>query len=310
MSAIKVAELEKTYTFPVPNPARSWVGNFFTPDKKTVSAVRQISFSVSEGETVAFIGPNGAGKSTTIKMLVGILHPTHGDVHVLGLSPQTERIQLARRIGAVFGQRSQLAYNLPLTDTLDLLRHVYDIPVSDYIRERESLVSLFSLGEFLDQPVRKLSLGQRMRAEIAASLIHRPEIIFLDEPSIGLDVVAKRALRNALKEVNRERGTTIFLTSHDAGDIEHVCERTIVINHGALVFDGKTAELKRTYLKKKVVTIHHSGGTEHIEVDAAESSIAAVLKDKLATLDIEDITVEDPPLEEVIGEMYARTRAP
>lgn len=308
MFAIEVKDLRKEYTFKARNPNKGWVGNFFAPDTKTVVAVNDVSFTINPGETVAFIGPNGAGKSTTIKMLTGILHPTSGSVRVLGLSPQDDRIALVSRIGAVFGQRSQLLFNLPITDTFDLVAKVYEIDKIAAKKQKDTLIELFDLSKFLDQPVRKLSLGQRMRAEVATSLLHMPEILFLDEPSIGLDVVAKLSLRQNLTRTNQELGTTIFLTSHDAGDIESVCARTIVVNTGSIVYDGATADLKRQYLKRKVVTVHHAGGTERVEVDTTETPIADVLTKMLKEFDVDDIAVEDPPLEEVISDIYTHAR--
>jgi len=212
-----------------------------------VSAVADISLSISSGQSVAFIGPNGAGKSTTIKMLTGILHPTAGRVSVMGFIPWRDRRHLAYHIGAVFGQRSQLWYHLPPGDTFELLARVYNIRRSDFERTREALIERFALGPFLDVPVRKLSLGQRMRAEVAASLLHRPKVLFLDEPTIGLDVLARHELRGLIQEWNRQEGLTVFLTSHDAGDIEHVAERVVVINHGRIVLDDQIAALRCRY---------------------------------------------------------------
>ncbi|MEN9390595.1 MAG: hypothetical protein RLZZ283_695 [Candidatus Parcubacteria bacterium] len=322
MSAISVQGLIKEYRFSVRNPDKGIIANFFVPDTKCVRAVNDITFSVERGESVAFIGPNGAGKSTTIKMLTGILHPTSGDISVLGFSPQRERKKLAMRIGSVFGQRSQLVYNLPLTDSFELLAAVYDVPRGAYTVRSKRLIDSFDLGSFLDQPVRKLSLGQRMRAEVAASLLHEPDILFLDEPTIGLDVVAKRALRETLKDIHRELGTTIFLTSHDAGDIESVTNRTIVVNNGSLAFDGLTAELSKNFLKRKIIRVIHEGeslsvslpdaahvvknedGEFLIELDTARTSVASILPALMST-DISDISIEDPPLEEVISELYS-----
>lgn len=322
MSVIEVKDLTKTYSVKVADPARSTISNFFSAKYKSIHAVAGITFSVEKGETLALIGPNGAGKSTTLKMLTGILHPTSGRVSVLGLSPQANRIALVKRIGAVFGQRSQLSYNLPLTDTFTLYTKVYGL---ERVRARSTidrLIHTFSLQDFLDQPVRRLSLGQRMRAEVAASLIHEPEIIFLDEPSIGLDVLAKRALRENLTAANHEFGTTIVLTSHDAGDIESVCARTLVVNHGSIIFDGATDELKRRHLRLKRVRIVHdadksglsfpegvtvlgdSGGVLNLDVNTDILPVSKVLTSVL-DLSVDDISIEDPPLEEVIGRLYA-----
>lgn len=247
MTAISVHNLTKSFTFPVRTDGRGFWKNLLSPEMKTVDAVKGVSFSVKKGERTACIGPNGAGKSTTIKMLTGILYPTSGEVTVLGLHPQNDRKQLAYKIGTVFGQRSQLYPNLPLTSSLEFFGVMYDLSDEEIKKRSDELIDLFDLASFKDQPVRKLSLGQRMRAEIACSLIHRPEIIFLDEPTIGLDVVAKAALREILLTLNTEHGTTIFLTSHDVGDIEALCERTIVINHGEIVVDEATSNLVKLF---------------------------------------------------------------
>lgn len=321
---VEVTNLSKIFTFPVKDPQRGFFSNLFSPTKKSITAVDNISFSIEEGETLAFIGPNGAGKSTTIKILTGILYPTTGNVTVLGFNPQKQRKGLALNIGTVFGQRSQLLFNLPIISSFELFSKVYELDKSAYLKQRGKLIELFDLGEFVGQPVRKLSLGQRMRAEIAVALLHEPLIIFLDEPTIGLDVVAKRKLRENLKDINKEFKTTIFLTSHDAGDIESVCNRTIIVNYGKVIFDGKTGNLKRQYLNKKLIRValndendsslelHREGikieknnkREAVFEVDTAKTPIDEVLKEVIHGRNVEDITIEDPPLEEIIGAIY------
>ncbi|MCR4328436.1 MAG: ATP-binding cassette domain-containing protein [Patescibacteria group bacterium] len=322
-NAIEVQDLTKNFSFPVKDSDRGFFGNFFRPTIRSITAVDNISFSIKPGESVAFIGPNGAGKSTTIKMLTGILWPTSGKVRVLGCNPQHDRRRLALKIGTVFGQRSQLLFNLPISDSLDLFAKVYEIPDREYRKQRDALVTLFDIGEILDQPVRKLSLGQRMRAEIAVSLIHKPPIVFLDEPTIGLDIVAKRRLRENLKAINIHLKTTIFLTSHDAGDIESVCARTLIVNHGRVIFDDATSGLKKKYLNQKVVrvvfegkdklSVMHADGIDILKngkgeatlvVDTKLVGIDEALKNILGNKGIEDITIEDPPLEEIIGKIY------
>ncbi|MEZ4560595.1 MAG: ATP-binding cassette domain-containing protein [Caldilineaceae bacterium] len=211
------------------------------------------------GEMLAFIGPNGV-RTTTIKMLTGILYPTGGQASVLGFTPWTQRRQMAYHIGSVFGQKPQLWYHLPAEDTFSLFAQIYEVPREKYRARRAFLVEAFQIGDLLQTPVRKLSLGQRMKCEIAASLLHSPEIIFLDEPTIGLDVVAKQQIRDAIRTLNEQDGTTIFLTSHDAGDIESLCKRVIVINHGGIIFDGRTSALKRRYLRRKVLDVRFAGG--------------------------------------------------
>lgn len=216
----------------------------FAREKSEVVSVDNVSFSVPEGQALAFVGPNGAGKSTTIRMLTGILTPTSGSARVLGFDPWRDRSRMAFHIGAVFGQRSQLWYHLPAGDTFDLLARIYNIDPREYKKRRDELVERFDLGALIDVPVRKLSLGQRMRAEVAASLLHKPKLLMLDEPTIGLDINARHQLRELIREWNRRDGLTVFLTSHDTGDIESVAERVIIINHGRIVLDDTVAELR------------------------------------------------------------------
>ena len=227
----------------------------FNHKGKKIIAVDNISFTVKQGETVAFIGPNGAGKSTTIKMLTGILYPTNGDITVLGFSPQRDRKKVVQQIGAVFGQRSNLLPNLPLSDTLSLFGVMYGLPKKEIKERIEYLEQQLDMKSFRDQPIRTLSLGQRMRVEIACALIHNPKILFLDEPSIGLDIIAKQALREMLLYLRNEHNITIFLTSHDVGDIEAICDRTIIVNHGKIVVDEPTNELYKLIEKEKHVEV-------------------------------------------------------
>lgn len=222
---------------------------------KIVVAVDSVSFSIKQGETVALIGPNGAGKSTTIKMLTGILHPTSGEVSILGLSPAKDRKKVVAQIGAVFGQRSNLLPNLPLGDTLKLFGVMYGLSKTEIKERIDYLENTLDMKSFRDQAIRTLSLGQRMRVEIACSLIHNPKILFLDEPSIGLDIIAKQNLREVLLHLRDQHNMTIFLTSHDVGDIEAICDRTIVVNHGKIVVDEPTNELHKLIDKEKVVEV-------------------------------------------------------
>lgn len=290
-----------------------------------VKAVDGITLAIAKGQSVAFIGPNGAGKSTTIKMLTGILHPSSGDATVLGCIPWKERTRLARRIGVVFGQRSQLWYHLPPRDTFELLSKIYEIKSDVFESRRDMLIERFQLGEFLDTPVRKLSLGQRMRAEVACSLLHGPEVIFLDEPTIGLDVIARQELRDLIREWNQENGVTVFLTSHDAGDIQHVAKRVIVINHGRVVLDDKVSRVRRQYLREKVLSVKYADTPESItlegvktlkesghafkfEVDTLAVPIERVMTEIMRIGTVVDITIEDPPLEEIIAHIYSAPR--
>ncbi|MET8155580.1 ATP-binding cassette domain-containing protein [Sphaerisporangium sp. NPDC005289] len=213
---------------------------------RVVHAVRDLSFEVAAGEFVGYLGPNGAGKSTTIKMLTGILAPTGGKIEVAGLDPSRRRTALARRIGVVFGQRTTLWWDLPLRDSFTLIRHLYKVDREEHRRRLAELSEVLELGSFLDKPVRQLSLGQRMRGDIAAALLHDPAVLVLDEPTIGLDVVSKAAVRGFLRDLNAERGTTVLLTTHDLGDIERLCRRVMLIDHGSLAFDGTVDDLMAT----------------------------------------------------------------
>lgn len=320
--AIVLKNVSKTFSY----KTHKGLKGLFNPDKKEISAVADVSITIKRGEAVAFIGPNGAGKSTTIKMLSGILQPSKGHVRVLGFEPIAQRRELAMHIGTVFGQRSQLIFNLPLTDSFLLTAKMYRIPDAEARQRIAALVQQFNLQEFIDQPVRKLSLGQRMRAEVANALLHNPDIIFLDEPTIGLDVVAKRALRDTIKKVNKEQGTTIFLTSHDVGDIEEVCDRTMIVNHGQIMIDTNTSELKRLYLQEKTVAVVpaknlkeklpviegvepvSSKGRLLFRVNTKKTPLKQFLQSLLKDIDIADLTIEDMPLEDVIHEFYTKAK--
>jgi ABC-2 type transport system ATP-binding protein len=294
----------------------------FSPDYQTRDAVVGVSFSVSQGERVAIIGPNGAGKSTTLKILSGVLQPSSGAVEVLGLTPWRQRRALAYGIGVVFGQRSQLWAELPARDAFALLRRIYDQDADTFRRRLGELTERFGLAGILDQPVRLLSLGQRMRCEIAASLLHGPKLLFLDEPTIGLDITAKAAIRDFIREQSRVAGLTVLLTSHDTRDIELVCERVIVINEGRIVVDQPVTELRRRFLGRKVITIQSAAPsvavdvpgvtrrpseahTTILEVDTAQVRIEQVIALALAQGGIDDVAIEDPPMEEVVHEIYA-----
>jgi ABC-2 type transport system ATP-binding protein len=324
-NSITVSNLTKKFSFSARNASSGWLKNLFSPETKEIVAVNDISFSVKHGERIAFIGPNGAGKSTTIKMLTGILFPTSGKVNILGFDPTKDRKKLAYQIGTVFGQRSQLLPNLPLTDSLKFFGVMYDMPEKEIKKRIAELVELFDLSSFITQPVRKLSLGQRMRAEVAASLIHKPKIILLDEPTIGLDVVAKKSLRDLLLKINKEENTTIFLTSHDVGDIESLCDRTIVINHGVVIRDLPTQDLAKTFVYEKYIDlvalsnfnnfpelpegISYSSKDKNkitVVVDINKITVQESLKKLLDLFEVEDIDVYNADLETVIRHIYER----
>lgn len=249
---IEVKSLNKTFERKIRGKN---IKDFFKPSVIQFKAVNDISFSVKKGERIAFVGPNGAGKSTTIKMLTGIIHPTSGFVKVAGLDPIKQRKQLAYKIGCLFGQKSGLWMHLPAIDSYKLFGAIYDIDEKETIKRINNLVKIFDIEELINIPVRKLSLGQRMICEIVGVLIHEPEIIFLDEPTIGLDIVVKEKVRNLIKEINEKTNVTVFLTSHDVGDIEKLCDRVIIIDKGRIVIDEDINALKGKYMKKKIVTV-------------------------------------------------------
>jgi viologen exporter family transport system ATP-binding protein len=292
---------------------------------RTVEAVHDVSFSVEEGERLAYIGPNGAGKSTSIKMLTGILHPTAGDANVLGFVPWKQRMSLARHIGTLFGQRSQLWAELPARDGFQLLAAIYRIDPAEARRRIDELSDVLEAEDLFDTPVRNLSLGQRMRCELAASMLHRPKVLFLDEPTIGLDLVAKQRFRSMIVALNETQGTTIFLTSHDVSDIEQVARRVIVINHGIVIFDDKVSRLRRSLLATKLIEVRfdsppaaleldgvrvvkESGTGYKLVVDTERRSIREVLDQLLDHHRVADISVADPPLEDVIAKIYKERR--
>jgi ABC-2 type transport system ATP-binding protein len=323
MSAIEVNHLQKT--FQSKRKAAGLGGSLralFKPQYNAVEAVRGISFQMEAGELLGFIGPNGAGKSTTIKMLTGILYPTDGDAKVLGFVPWRERQNLAYHIGTVFGQRPQLWYHLPAVDTFALFGKIYEMDDRDVKLRISQLAETFEIQDLLETPVRKLSLGQRMRCEVAASLLHRPKLLLLDEPSIGLDVVAKQHIRDAIRQMAQHENVGVLLTSHDAGDLEALCKRVIIINHGQIVYEDKVSNLKRKYLTTKRVEVRYAEevpsnftikGVEILKVghygvklrfDTSQTPVDSVMSRLSEAGEIVDITISDPPLEEVIAKIY------
>lgn len=295
---------------------------FSTYQDVLVEAVRDISFNIEPGERVAFIGPNGAGKSTTLKMLSGILQPSSGHASVAGFVPWDQRRKLSTHIGLVFGQRSQLWYHLPVRQSFDLIGKIYGLENAVYSRQLDLLAGNFNLGDLLDRPVKSLSLGQRMRCEIAASLIHTPEILFLDEPTIGLDVTTKAELRDHLRLLGEQNGTTIILTSHDTADIEKICDRVILINHGEKLIDTSLEAMRKKYLRQKqlvfvtgqeatclsypgLVSCHAEAHRLVIDINPDETPVADVIAKVLQDYDVLDVSVSDLPLEEVIKNIYA-----
>ena len=290
--------------------------------REDVVAVAGVTFTIAAGEMVGYIGPNGAGKSTTIKMLTGILVPTSGRATVAGIDPTRRRIEVARRIGVVFGQRTQLWWDLPLRDSFDLLRHVYRVGAEQHRRDRDELTELLDLAPLLDVPVRQLSLGQRVRGDLAAALLHDPEVLYLDEPTIGLDVVSKARVREFLAARNRERGTTVLLTTHDLDDIERLCSRVMIIDHGRLLYDGALATVADRLGEDRVLVVDlaESGaalnvpGARVVSVEGprqrlafrrSEVTAAALIAAVSAVAEIVDLSIEEPDIEAVIRRVYA-----
>ncbi|MEU5161023.1 ATP-binding cassette domain-containing protein [Streptomyces sp. NPDC020875] len=290
-------------------------------EKHRVRAVDGISFRVPRGEMVGYIGPNGAGKSTTIKMLTGILTPSGGRVRVAGIDPSRERARLARRIGVVFGQRTTLWWDLPLRDSYRLVHRMYRIPDRRYRENLDRCVELLDLGELLDVPVRQLSLGQRMRGDIAAALLHDPEVLYLDEPTIGLDVVSKAKVREFLRDLNTERAVTVLLTTHDLTDIEQLCSRVMVIDHGRLMYDGPLGGLHETGGSERILVVDLERELPPLELDSARTvrvegprqwlafpagrSAAPLVAEVAAAYPVMDLSIREPDIEAVIARMYA-----
>jgi ABC-2 type transport system ATP-binding protein len=288
---------------------------------RVVRALHDVSFQLEPGELLGYIGPNGAGKSTTIKILSGILTPESGRVEVLGLTPHRQRQQLAGRIGVVFGQRTQLWWDLPVQESFELLRHIYRVPEADYKQRLTKLVETLDIARYLDTPVRQLSLGLRMRADLAAALLHGPDILYLDEPTIGLDAVSKLAVRQFIHELNREHETTIILTTHDMDDIEALCRRVIVIHDGGIFLDGTLADLRRRVSRERRLIADLAEGTDHVEVagarvlgrdgnrvtfafDPEEVPAAELISRVASAYEVHDLFVENPPIEELVAKLY------
>ena len=323
MSIIEVKKLSKD--FKVKTKEKGFKGSIksmFKPKYKIVHAVKNINLNIEKGEIIAFVGPNGAGKSTTIKMLTGILYPDSGSIKVMGIDPVKERKKLAYEIGTVFGQKEQLWTHLTPYDNFKFFAAIYDIPNSVAEKKINELIMLFELNDFINTPVRNLSLGQRIRCEIVASLIHEPKVLFLDEPTIGLDPVVKENIRSLIKRMNKEYKTTIFLTSHDVSDIEKLCKRVIIINNGQVVLDDSMENLKYHYLNKKIVEVKmkervsindeeginvlkDKGYNLNVEVDITKRSVTDVIK-LLNPDNIIDINISNVPLEEIISSIYKK----
>ena len=321
MNVIEVKNLSKSFKVKIKEKGfKGSLKSIIKPKYKIIKAVNDISFDVEEGEMIAFIGPNGAGKSTTIKMLTGILYKNEGDIKVLNLDPSKDRKKLAYKIGTVFGQKEQLWMHLTPMDNFKFFAAIYDIPEKEAEERIEELSNLFEMESFINTPVRNLSLGQRIRSEIVASLIHNPKILFLDEPTIGLDPVVKENIRKLIKKMNKEYNTTIFLTSHDVLDIEKLCKRVIIVNNGKIVMDDTMNNLKYHYLNKKIVEVKSKEKIDFndedgitilkeketnlkLEIDTRKKNLSDVLK-LIDPENIIDINISNTPLEQIISEIY------
>ena len=325
---IEVHDLVKEFrTFERKEGIGGALKNLFSREYKVLRAVDGISFQIGRGEMVGYIGPNGAGKSTTIKMLTGILVPASGQVISNGFSPWRDRSRYANTIGAVFGQRTQLWWDIAVVESFRLLKEIYGVSDSDYAARMKEFDQVLELGRYLRTPVRKLSLGERMRCDVAAALIHNPPLVFLDEPTIGLDIVAKESIRAFLKHVNRDYGTTMLLTTHDLSDIEELCPRLMIIDRGKLLFDGALEQLKRRLWRESAVKIdvkdleqarlleaESFDGVKlekrgelsfHLMFDREQRSNAEVIREVLNRVDVRDIAIEEQSIEDVVKRIYA-----
>jgi ABC-2 type transport system ATP-binding protein len=322
--AIQISNLRKVYTVPVREPGvGAALRGLFDRKTREIAAVDDIAFGVEAGEVVGFLGPNGAGKTTTLKMLAGLLHPTSGAANVLGFQPQRRERAFLRQITLVMGNRNQLQWDIPCIDSFDLNRVIYRIPRQEYQRTLDELVAMLELETLLSKPVRNLSLGERMKCEIAGALLHRPRVLFLDEPTIGLDVTMQRRIREFLREHNRRSGATVLLTSHYMADVEALCKRVIVIHQGKLLYDGELTGLVERFSPHKTITVQFENGAADLAaygevVEASDGAVklrvpktatAGVTSRLLAEQAIADLTVEDPPIEEVIEQVFATPRA-
>lgn len=321
MNIIHVKNLSKTFKISHRDSGlKASIKSFFKRKYKFIKAVDNISFDIKKGEIVGYIGPNGAGKSTTIKMLAGILSPDEGEIIINKMNPTKNRVKYTKEIGVVFGQRSQLWWDIPVEDTFDLLKEIYKVPDDEYNNTKNKLINLLELNDIIKVPVRQLSLGQRMRCEIAASLLHNPKILFLDEPTIGLDANSKIVVRNFIKEINKTKKTTIILTTHDMSDIEKLASRIILIGKGKVLYDGSLTKIKELFDKEKIIkiksqedlsTIKLKGITSYeikeetqiFKIDTKILSLSNFIK-KLSTYNIDDVDVENQNIDDIILNLY------
>lgn len=326
MSFIEVNHISKAYRISKRKSGiPGMVANLIAPKYEKKEAVRDISFSIEKGEMVGFVGPNGAGKSTTIKMLSGILYPDSGEIKVNGFIPYIQRKKYVGSIGVVFGQKSQLQWDLPVKDSFELLKAIYSIPNDVYMKNLDRFTQMLDMSGFINQPVRQLSLGQRMRADIAAALLHSPEIVFFDEPTIGVDVVGKEAIRNFIRELNKEDKVTMIFTTHDMQDIEKTCNRLVIIDDGLLLYDGELNGVRKfNGVERRIDVIFVEDTTvepmEHIELveidprhiqlifDNNKVSINDLMSDLLSKYNVKDINISEPDIESIIRKIYSREK--
>ena len=284
---------------------KATIKNLFHRKYEIKKAVNDISFSIKKGEIVGFIGPNGAGKSTTIKMLSGILYPDEGEIKINGFIPYKQRKQYVKNIGVVFGQKSQLNWDLPLIESFELMKYIYKIPEKIYEANLSKFTELLEMKDFIHQPVRQLSLGQRMRGDIVAALLHSPKIVFFDEPTIGLDVVAKEKIRDFVKYMNETEQTTIIFTTHDMQDIEKVCDRLIIIDTGKKIYDGSIAEIKSKYINSKTIEIWLENGKKEVKTfDVNQTPMNEVMEELFSKYHIKDISICEPEIDGIVRDIY------
>jgi len=322
MAIIETADLRKVFRSVKRRPGLGGaIAALFSREYEEKAAVDGITMSLEAGELVGYLGPNGAGKSTTIKMLTGILVPTSGSISVAGLVPHRQRLENAQNIGVVFGQRSQLYWDLPLRESFALLRSIYDVPRERFRENLDHFVEILALDEFMDTPVRQLSLGERMRGDFAAAMLHDPKIVYLDEPTIGLDVVAKEAIREFITQLNRERGTTIILTTHDLADIERLARRVILIDDGTIIFDGPISRLREEYGTHRTLVITLADSYEDVQIEGADvesregnvvrlrfdrrrTSAEVLIRRALERYALSDIAIVEPDINSIVGRIY------
>ena len=302
---VQVDELTKVFRVPEREAGlRASLGSLFKRQWRDVRAVDAISFTIDEGEVVGFLGPNGAGKTTTLKMLSGLLYPTSGTGHVLGHVPSKRERDYLRRMTLVMGNRNQLQWDLPALDSFELNRAIYRLPREDFTRTRDELIELLDIGDLVRKPVRQLSLGERMKVEVVGSLLHLPQVLFLDEPTIGLDVTMQKRIRTFIAEYNQRYAATVLLTSHYMADVQALCRRVIVIHHGRILFDGALSALADSFAAYKTIEAVLEDG-ERISLRVAKAETSRATAQLLAEHDVADITVQDPPIEDVIEQVFA-----